>query len=209
MAMARRSVRVRGGVSRPSVSSACCSGAGGNTAKRRSIRTQGYGLLGNLHHVTRTKRENVVRGRKALSSARGAAAATSQKVATPTAASSSPAQSLTVSKLSKAFATTAVLLKDVSFTVNQGERVGLVGWNGAGKTTVLRIIRGEMEADAGDVRMMKNAKVASLNQEVRPQSTHRCLIMAYVSFRVLYFASLPLNCSSFLWNVCVYLSFSF
>ena len=60
-----------------------------------------------------------------------------------------------------------MLLKDVSFTVNPGERVGLVGWNGAGKTTVLRIIRGEMEADAGDVRMTKNAKVASLNQEVR------------------------------------------
>ena len=138
---------------------------------------QGQRMWGELPHTRRRRRNRAFRGRQALSSARGAAAATSQKPSSTKMSSSSTAQSLAVSGLSKAFATTAVLLKDVSFTVNQGERVGLVGWNGAGKTTVLRIIRGETEADAGDVRMMKNAKVASLNQEVRLKMIHEAVHM--------------------------------
>ena len=42
-----------------------------------------------------------------------------------------------------------VLLDDASATVGAGERVGLVGRNGTGKTTLLRLIAGEIEADAG------------------------------------------------------------
>ena len=58
------------------------------------------------------------------------------------------------------------MLKDISWEVKKGERVGLVGWNGAGKTTQLRLITGEMEPDAGTIiRAKANMKIAFLNQE--------------------------------------------
>ena len=59
---------------------------------------------------------------------------------------------LTVSNLSKQFpGADEPLLKAISFTVNAGERVGLIGPNGCGKTTLLRIILGELLADEGSV----------------------------------------------------------
>ena len=45
------------------------------------------------------------------------------------------------------------LLDDVSLEVVPGERVGLIGRNGEGKTTLLRIITGELRADAGTVEL--------------------------------------------------------
>ncbi|XP_030461910.2 ABC transporter F family member 5 [Syzygium oleosum] len=58
------------------------------------------------------------------------------------------------------------VLKDVSWEVKKGEKVGLVGVNGAGKTTQLRIISGQEEPDSGNVIKAKpNMKIAFLNQE--------------------------------------------
>ncbi|KAJ4848358.1 ABC transporter F member 5 [Turnera subulata] len=58
------------------------------------------------------------------------------------------------------------VLKDVSWEVKKGEKVGLVGVNGAGKTTQLRIITGEEEPDSGTVIKAKpNMKIAFLTQE--------------------------------------------
>ena len=60
----------------------------------------------------------------------------------------------------------ADVLKDISWEVKKGERVGLVGWNGAGKTTQLKLITGELEPDAGAIiRAKSNMKIAFLNQE--------------------------------------------
>ena len=58
------------------------------------------------------------------------------------------------------------VLKDVSWEVKKGEKVGLVGVNGAGKTTQLRIIAGLEEPDSGNVIKAKmNMKIAFLSQE--------------------------------------------
>ena len=46
-----------------------------------------------------------------------------------------------------------VILDDVSFILNEGERVGLIGPNGCGKTTLLRIVTGQEPADRGAVRL--------------------------------------------------------
>ena len=42
-------------------------------------------------------------------------------------------------------------LDDVTFSVNEGELVGLIGPNGSGKTTLLNILSGYLSADSGDV----------------------------------------------------------
>ncbi|KAE8784007.1 ABC transporter F family member 5 [Hordeum vulgare] len=58
------------------------------------------------------------------------------------------------------------VLKDVSWEVQRGEKVGLVGVNGAGKTTQLRIIAGLEEPDGGNVvKAKENMKIAFLSQE--------------------------------------------
>lgn len=59
---------------------------------------------------------------------------------------------LQLSNISKVYGSEAIL-KEISFIVNRGERVGLVGPNGCGKTTLLRIIAGVEPADRGSVTL--------------------------------------------------------
>jgi ATPase subunit of ABC transporter with duplicated ATPase domains len=58
------------------------------------------------------------------------------------------------------------VLKDVTWGVETGDRIGLVGHNGAGKTTQLRIMSGEMDPTTGDiVKSSKDLRTAMLRQE--------------------------------------------
>lgn len=58
------------------------------------------------------------------------------------------------------------VVKDVTWGVQTGDRIGLVGHNGAGKTTQLRILAGELEPTTGDVvKSSKSLRVAMLRQE--------------------------------------------
>ncbi|MGP0629819.1 ATP-binding cassette domain-containing protein [Nitrospina sp. 32_T5] len=59
-----------------------------------------------------------------------------------------------------------VLFDGVGFHLKPGERVGLVGENGMGKTTLFRVIVGQEEVDAGIVHIRKGARVAMLSQEL-------------------------------------------
>ena len=70
-----------------------------------------------------------------------------------------------VSGLSKAYGT-QIIFDDVSFTVNPGERIGLVGRNGHGKTTLLRMITGEEKPDAGFIGIPNNYTVGYLSQHL-------------------------------------------
>ncbi|KAI3784371.1 hypothetical protein L1987_43470 [Smallanthus sonchifolius] len=64
------------------------------------------------------------------------------------------------------------VLKDVSWEVKKGEKVGLVGVNGAGKTTQLRIISGVEEPDSGNVVKAKpNMRISFLSQEFEVSMT--------------------------------------
>jgi len=70
---------------------------------------------------------------------------------------------LSASGLSLSFGAEAVL-KDVSFAVNDGERVGIIGVNGAGKTSLFRLISGKYSADSGAVYIQKGHTVGMLEQ---------------------------------------------
>lgn len=59
------------------------------------------------------------------------------------------------------------VLRGVTWRLAPGERVGVVGVNGAGKTTVLNLLRGDLEPTGGRVRRGKTVRVATLSQETR------------------------------------------
>ncbi len=71
---------------------------------------------------------------------------------------------LRLEKISKIYPTGEVL-KDVNWEVKASERVGLVGVNGAGKTTQLKIIAGQVEPTAGKVIRPGALKISHLSQE--------------------------------------------
>lgn len=70
---------------------------------------------------------------------------------------------------------TGEILKDVSWEVKPGDRIGLVGVNGAGKSTQLKIIAGEVEPTAGEIIRPASLHIAYLTQEfeVDPARTVR------------------------------------
>jgi ATP-binding cassette subfamily F protein uup len=61
------------------------------------------------------------------------------------------------------------LLDRVSFQIERGERACLLGRNGTGKTTLLRLIRGDIVPDDGDIMRQQGLRIAMLSQEV-PQA---------------------------------------
>jgi ATP-binding cassette subfamily F protein 3 len=67
--------------------------------------------------------------------------------------------------LEKGFGT-QLLFEDISFTLGKGERVGLVGRNGTGKTTLFKILLGEEQPDAGEVILPRNYKTGTLKQHL-------------------------------------------
>jgi ATP-binding cassette subfamily F protein 3 len=71
---------------------------------------------------------------------------------------------LSVQEVKKSFGTHEVL-KKVSFTLQDGERMGLVGVNGCGKSTLLKIIAGEETADEGQVSLQKGLRLGYLAQQ--------------------------------------------
>jgi ATP-binding cassette subfamily F protein uup len=65
---------------------------------------------------------------------------------------------------------THVLLDHVSITIQPGERWGLLGRNGAGKTTFLKLLSGKIKADGGEFWTQPEIRVAYLDQELPPSS---------------------------------------
>lgn len=58
-------------------------------------------------------------------------------------------------------------MEDVSFTVSETDRIGLIGPNGSGKSTLLRILAGLEEPDGGDLAVRKRLRLSYVEQESR------------------------------------------
>jgi ATP-binding cassette subfamily F protein uup len=61
---------------------------------------------------------------------------------------------------------TLTLLEDVDFTIERGEKIGLLGRNGAGKTSFLKVLAGENALDAGERWVRPGTRIAWLQQEL-------------------------------------------
>ncbi len=71
---------------------------------------------------------------------------------------------LTVTGLSKAFGS-LTLFSDISFEIKRGEKVAIIGKNGTGKTTILKIINGLIPADTGEIKPGAKVHIAYYDQE--------------------------------------------
>lgn len=84
---------------------------------------------------------------------------------------------LTTQAISKRFGATH-LFENLSFSVNDGDRIGLIGPNGAGKSTLLALLAGEQQPDSGEVTIRRRAAVTYVQQasQFPPQVTVREII---------------------------------
>ena len=84
---------------------------------------------------------------------------------------------LTVKNLSKTY-TDKVLLKNADFAVNEGDKIGIIGINGTGKSTLLKLIAGKEEPDEGDIAKGNHVYVNYLSQN--PDFSKEASVLEYV-----------------------------
>jgi ATP-binding cassette subfamily F protein 3 len=72
------------------------------------------------------------------------------------------------------------LFEQATLAINEGSKVGLVGRNGTGKSTLFRLIKGEISADDGSINLRRNMKLGVVDQEVPsgPQSLLETVLSA-------------------------------
>src|SRR5438128_1781288 len=78
---------------------------------------------------------------------------------------------ISLSNLEKSFGPRAVL-KGLSLSIERGDRLGLIGRNGCGKSTLINIVTSREETDRGEIHMARDTKIAWLDQDPRFESGH-------------------------------------
>ena len=71
---------------------------------------------------------------------------------------------ISVKGLVKSFEVGSVLLNDLSFDIHEGECVGIMGRNGCGKTTLFRLLTGELDPDEGEIMIAAGKKLGLISQ---------------------------------------------
>ena len=88
---------------------------------------------------------------------------------------------LNIHNLSVAFGGT-YLFEEVTFRLGSGDRVGLVGKNGAGKSTMLKILSGDIKPDSGTIATERDIKLGFLRQDIDFEKGRTVLEEAYEAF---------------------------
>jgi ATP-binding cassette subfamily F protein 3 len=81
---------------------------------------------------------------------------------------------LTVKGLSKSYGSLE-LFSNINFYIKRGERVAIIGNNGTGKTTILKIITGSVEADAGEVELGSKVQIGYYDQAMQLLNPNKTL----------------------------------
>lgn len=68
------------------------------------------------------------------------------------------------------------LYKDATWQINPGEKIGLVGLNGTGKSTLLRIMNGEYQLESGEISKLRNMTLGFLNQDLLSYSSDETIL---------------------------------
>ncbi len=74
------------------------------------------------------------------------------------------------------------LLQDVNFYLNEGDRTGVIGINGTGKSTFLKVLAGAVEADGGSVKRDPNVQVSYLSQNPAMEDDATVLEQVFLHF---------------------------
>ncbi|AWM14152.1 glycosyl transferase family 2 [Flavobacterium sediminis] len=99
---------------------------------------------------------------------------------------------LNIHNLSVSFGGT-YLFEEVTFRLGSGDRVGLVGKNGAGKSTMLKILSGDMKPDSGTIATEKEVKIGFLRQDIDFERGRTVLQEAYQAFEEIIRAELRID----------------
>src|SRR5215218_8438754 len=59
-----------------------------------------------------------------------------------------------------------VIVQDATWHIHPGERIGLIGYNGTGKSTLLKLLVGEYQPSAGSVERSRNTSIGYLHQDL-------------------------------------------
>ncbi len=76
---------------------------------------------------------------------------------------------LSCSNISKSYGINSIL-ENISFTIEDGDKIGLIGLNGSGKTTLFNILAGESLNDSGNIYVQKDLKIGYLKQHTNIES---------------------------------------
>ena len=68
------------------------------------------------------------------------------------------------------------LYKNATWQINPGEKIGLVGLNGTGKSTLLRLINGEYQQESGEISKIRNMTLGFLNQDLLSYSSNETIL---------------------------------
>ena len=74
------------------------------------------------------------------------------------------------------------LLEDVNFYLNEGDKTGIIGINGTGKSTFLKVLAGILEPDKGRISRNPNVQVSLLSQNPRMEDSATILEQIFLHF---------------------------
>ena len=91
----------------------------------------------------------------------------------------------TLSKIEKTFGR-RVIFDGLDLNIEQGERIGFIGANGTGKTTLFKVLTGQLQVDSGTVAVSKSTKVGHLSQDPTFEPANTVIDEAELAFAELH-----------------------